>query len=638
MIESEKIKHRLNLINKVRARGVGEHIALPQLVVCGDQSAGKSSVLEGITGIPFPRKDGLCTKFATEIVLRHTDCEDSITASITPHVSRDEATADNLRKYSRSLSGYDELPEVIEEVGKLLGLKGFSDGDDDAPTFAADVLRVEVIGQTGLDLTVVDLPGLIAASEDENNIAFVKNLVDSYLESSRTIILAVIPAPSDIETQGIIQRTRHFDKEGERTVGILTKPDLINKKGHGKVLQLLRNEGPLKLKLGFFLLRNPDPDDLEQGITAEGRKKKELDFFFKDPKWSGLSPDPARIGIDAIRTFLESLLEEHIERELPKVHAEISRLLEDTKGLLGQLGEERGTVALQRGFLSELSVDYLAIVQAAMIGTYQSANPKFFSEEKNGLFHNRLRAHVHSLNKKFSDYMRERSRKRQIQHEVGSRGTKDDGHFATLQEPMEVTDEEFNEWVMKVYRNTRGLELSGNCNYTLLMELFQEQSSRWEEIARKHTMTLHQVVSDFVERALEEVVKEERVRTELRPIIRQSLQANLESAMDELRNILGDEKLQPLTYNHYYTDNVQKSRQDELKEVVKKALESTLEDNAGNLHVSNVASDQSMLLHLLQSHVNVDMDKKACEEASTDLIAYYKVWSNPTNLLNTQSL
>lgn len=37
---------------------------------CGDQSSGKSSCLEAISGVPFPRKDTLCTRFATEVVLR----------------------------------------------------------------------------------------------------------------------------------------------------------------------------------------------------------------------------------------------------------------------------------------------------------------------------------------------------------------------------------------------------------------------------------------------------------------------------------------------------------------------------------------------------------------------------------------
>jgi len=70
-LRSAKSTQRLNQIAHVRAKGVGEHISLPQIAICGDQSAGKSSVLKGITGIPFPRKESVCTKFATEIILYH---------------------------------------------------------------------------------------------------------------------------------------------------------------------------------------------------------------------------------------------------------------------------------------------------------------------------------------------------------------------------------------------------------------------------------------------------------------------------------------------------------------------------------------------------------------------------------------
>jgi hypothetical protein len=69
------------------------------------------------------------------------------------------------------------------------------DGLQDGPAFGADVLRIEVVGNTGLHLTVVDLPGLIAVTSDEQtdeDVELVASLVDNYLESSRTIILAVI--------------------------------------------------------------------------------------------------------------------------------------------------------------------------------------------------------------------------------------------------------------------------------------------------------------------------------------------------------------------------------------------------------------------------------------------------------------
>ena len=83
-LQTEKSSGRLNQIDRVRAKGVGDRISLPQLVVCGDQSSGKSSVLEGITNIPFPRAEGTCTRFATEIILRHQPSENRITAKLLP--------------------------------------------------------------------------------------------------------------------------------------------------------------------------------------------------------------------------------------------------------------------------------------------------------------------------------------------------------------------------------------------------------------------------------------------------------------------------------------------------------------------------------------------------------------------------
>jgi len=66
----------LRKIDRLFECNVGNYIDLPQLVVVGDQSSGKSSVLEGITGFPFPRDSGLCTRFATQITFRRgpIDC------------------------------------------------------------------------------------------------------------------------------------------------------------------------------------------------------------------------------------------------------------------------------------------------------------------------------------------------------------------------------------------------------------------------------------------------------------------------------------------------------------------------------------------------------------------------------------
>lgn len=76
----------LEKIDQLFACNLGEYIDLPQLVVVGDQSSGKSSVLEGLTKLPFPRDSWLCTRFATHIIFRRTGAGTirNITASIIP--------------------------------------------------------------------------------------------------------------------------------------------------------------------------------------------------------------------------------------------------------------------------------------------------------------------------------------------------------------------------------------------------------------------------------------------------------------------------------------------------------------------------------------------------------------------------
>lgn len=457
MIESKLITSRLNQIDKLKARGVGDHISLPQLVVCGDQSAGKSSVLEGITEIPFPRKDGLCTRFATEIVLRHSLDEQSITASIIPDGSRDSSTADSLRAYEKRLSSYDELPDIIQEVGKLMGLRGFTD-DEQAPPFTSDVLRIQVTGQTGLHLTIVDLPGLVSGADNEEK-TLVENLVDGYLQNSRTIILAVIPAVSDVETQPIIRAARSFDKEGLRTVGIITKADLINEGTEARVATVMKNQGPIPLKLGYFLLKNPSPKELDAGITTADRREKELQLFQK-PLWKkqGLSPD--RVGIKSLRTFLQALLEQHIGRELPKVRSEIEGLLEQAKEQLKELGTERPNAVSQRLFLSKLSAEFHALTRSSVDGTYQGVNSDFFAHKVDGLSANRLRAHIHYLNNRFAGFMRCYGQKKWAKEARISFPT-DETDLGELRDssnrdrfewdhPEKTSPEEYDEWVLEV--------------------------------------------------------------------------------------------------------------------------------------------------------------------------------------------
>ncbi|KMU91773.1 interferon-induced GTP-binding protein Mx2 [Coccidioides immitis H538.4] len=583
ILKSITVSRRLNQIDGIRAKGIGDHISLPQLVVCGAQSAGKSSVLEGITGLPFPRQDGVCTKFATEIILRHTQNEISITASIIPHNGRPAATADELRNYRRRLSGYDELPETINDAACCMGIRGFVSSGDSAPAFSADVLRIEVVGDVGLHLTVVDLPGLVSVENEEHDahdIKLVEDLVDSYLQSSRTIILAVVQATNDIATQPIIQRARHFDRAGERTVGIITKPDLINKGTEGRIALLTNNLDSTRLNTDSFFSRILHHSSWKKGSAyPRGKDKRRTSFDLRRGESTG-------------STCRESgLLGDHIERELPKVCADVRLLLDKTKVQLQDLGQERSTVSEQRFFLSKLSMDFVGLIQAALDGTYQHIASDFFGYDQNGISRNRLRGQIHTLNSLFADYMRDKSQKRKMERVPiddlfeSSADSEEDrekedkyDHSGDADEPFYMNEAEFDRWIKKIYMNTRGLELPGNYNNAFLTELFHEQSSRWPAIAKRHIHRVHEETSTFVTRALAHVVIEEHIRRDIHKILDRSLQSNLDTALDELRKLCDDERAQLITYNHYYTDNIQKARHDRANTVLEHALQSVSDD------------------------------------------------------------
>ena len=451
-LRSSRSSQRLEEIAGLRARGIGDRISLPQLVVCGDQSAGKSSILEGITGLPFPRKDGICTRFATEIILTYTEDQTCMLAEIIPSSLRSEDAKTELIAYKREIVDFNELPQVIAEAGALMGVRDFGDSAV-GPTFTQDILRITVWGATGLHLSIVDLPGLIAVANEnqtEADTQAVHDLVDSYVQNTRTIILAVVQANNDIANQSIIQKSKKFDKQGERTVGIITKPDMLNSGTESRVAALAKNQDTTRLKLGFFLLKNPSPSDLAAGYCHRDREHHERAYFAASPwKEQGLEVD--RTGIAPLREFLQRLLDQHIEKEVPKVREDISLLIKETGEDLAKLGDARPTPGHLRVFLSRVAMQFHRLTAAALHGDYHGVDAAFF-ETSDGLPDRaRLRALVHNLNTVFANELRESGQTMKVVSNSDSEVSVSDSASEDLpNEPLRVSRDEMKAFVMKV--------------------------------------------------------------------------------------------------------------------------------------------------------------------------------------------
>ncbi|KAF1822262.1 uncharacterized protein K489DRAFT_389167 [Dissoconium aciculare CBS 342.82] len=633
-LQSDKSAKRLKQISALRGLGIDNSIDLPQLVVCGDQSSGKSSVLEGLTGIPFPRDDGVCTRFPTEIIITHDETRpQTITASIIPfsNTHRPSETLKSLKDFNRSITTFEQLPKTIAEAGSLMGLRGYGEKNEDGPSFGRDVLQIKVSNQSGQHLSIVDLPGLISVASDvqtEADVEIVHQTVTSYIEKPRTIILAVVQAGNDIANQSIIKESKRFDKSGERTVGIITKPDLINLGTEARIAALANNKDTTKLQLGFFIVKNPSPLEIQAKITATEREANEQRFF-QSPPWKGRL-DSEKVGIIKLKQYLQKLLDSHIEKELPKVRHDMKTKIRTATDALAMLPVDRPTPADKRIFLSELAGKYQRLLNAALNGEYGSTGGDFFAASGHDIGPTRLRALVHDVNTDFADYMREKGPRPRVPRErqKNSPSPATDIHPEYDDDVTFLTEDQMKLWVLQMHRRSRGKELSGNFNAVLLAELFHHECRRWVKIASAHIEQMYSLLIEFNQILLDHLRMEPRVQNEIHDRIQTNLQSALDSAHTELKQLWEDESLQPITYNHYYTDNVQKANLGEAKRRVKAAMSlngaaknPSEDENGENLKPITVAA----LFAAMEERLVVDMDEQACKEALASLDAYYKV-------------
>jgi hypothetical protein len=170
--------------------------------------------------------------------------------------------------------------------------------------------------------------------------------------------------------------------------------------------------------------------------------------------------------------------------------------------------------------------------------------------------------------------------------------------------------------------------LPGNYNHVLLSELFHIQSSRWLEVAEDHLALTYDGIVKCVQASVRHLTKEEMVRIELLGVINDSLERKRQSAERELKNLWQDEQQQPITYNHYYTSNVQESRQISMRKSIQQSMNEfpTMSDKYGK-SVNTAQIDPSKLLISLQKNIINDMDDQACEDARIGLASYYQASS-----------
>lgn len=310
----------LEKIDGLLACNVGEYVNLPQIVVVGDQSSGKSSVLEGLIKMLLPRGSGLCTRFATQIIFRWS-LKTGVAVSIIPDPSATSEHSKKVRAWTRQVEVLDSRSflNIMSEVHEVMGLASKKDRHfNSGSIFSADILRLEISGPEEDHLTVIDVPGIFKNTSDGSttkaDMSLVENMVRKYMENPRSVVLTVIPSNVDIATQEILEIAAEFDPEGRRTLGVLTKPDLVDRGTEPAVVDLVEGRAHA-MRLGWHLVRNPGQNQLaSENIDRDGL---EAAFFRDTSPWKSL--DREKIGIGALRRRLRKVLSDLVRHEFPHV-------------------------------------------------------------------------------------------------------------------------------------------------------------------------------------------------------------------------------------------------------------------------------------------------------------------------------
>ncbi|KAH7034447.1 P-loop containing nucleoside triphosphate hydrolase protein [Linnemannia elongata] len=304
----------IDTINRIQNHGLPHKLSVPKMVIIGDQSSGKSSVLEALTKLSFPRDKDMCTRFATQVNLRRN-----------PALDKDILSA--------RIEGEDDFNNLF-------------------------ILEITLSGPTQTPLTIVDLPGFINTTSDGQDKSLpntISGINKRYIQDHRTIILAVVQANVDLNTTRALSEAAEYDPEGGRTIPIVTKPDCIQNGLHPDWIEVILNRKKT-MRHGYLVMRNTGYD--QKNLTWEAARQEEQRFF-ESHIWNAVPTD--RKGRDAVKKFLSNVLFEHISRELPIVKREVDAAIDMFRRELDALAREKlveSAMRLQPQVVAFLNADY----------------------------------------------------------------------------------------------------------------------------------------------------------------------------------------------------------------------------------------------------------------------------------------
>ncbi|ETS77141.1 Vacuolar protein sorting-associated protein 1 [Pestalotiopsis fici W106-1] len=327
----------IKLVNKLQdvfaTVGVNNPIDLPQIVVVGSQSSGKSSVLENIVGRDFlPRGSGIVTR--RPLVLQLINRAPSQANGVKEELLDSTDKAANQDEWGEFLhvpgQKFYDFNKIRDEISRETEAKvGRNAGISPAP------INLRIYSPNVLTLTLVDLPGLtrVPVGDQPRDIERqIRDMIVKYIQKTNAIILAVTAANIDLANSDGLKLAREVDPEGQRTIGVLTKVDLMDE--GTDVVDILAGR-IIPLRLGYVPVVNRGQRDIDNKKPINQSLEAEKNFFEEHKAYRNKS---SYCGTPYLARKLNLILMMHIKQTLPDIKARISSSLQKYTAELNSLG------------------------------------------------------------------------------------------------------------------------------------------------------------------------------------------------------------------------------------------------------------------------------------------------------------
>ncbi|KAH7165725.1 P-loop containing nucleoside triphosphate hydrolase protein [Dactylonectria macrodidyma] len=384
-------------------------LEIPQLIVVGGQSSGKSSLLQRLTGIPFPVGAGCCTRFPTRITSKRTPrgTKDCFRITIEPA----EVTIRGLEKAPETIRDYictgetftaEVFVEAVNEVSsKYIGIRHGKTAESN--NFAAEVLKVELSGPNRPYFSILDLPGHFNSTYEVNkqDQAKIEEMIIEYMEKPENTVICVLDASSDLSHQPILELAHDHIEDRGRILGVFTKCDRLRSNleeaeqaaaialGNDLKTNLsLAEDDPRLMQDGWFFVRNRNDKDSDHS-ELEVSEKQLLNTF----PWNKVPEE--RRGCTALKAHLGAILDSKIKSSFPAIRDHIARSLDAKLAEMDLLGEPRESNSARRNYALAVATAYDRRAAMALDRPGISQNPVL-----------ELRQEVNRLNKEFDEFMR----------------------------------------------------------------------------------------------------------------------------------------------------------------------------------------------------------------------------------------